>query len=113
MATLRHVAPRRSYWEDTAYPTIAAFGLMVVMFSLAVGAVIGLYIGDLFAGQAADPARSQGVIESTGAWNPAVLFFGASMLMTAVVVTLRRIIKTIGVRGEAMQKHLPTLFSQL
>lgn len=40
-----------------------------------------------------------------------MLFFGASLLMTAVVVLLLRIVKTIKVRGEAMQTYVPALLN--
>lgn len=115
MSSIRSIGTTPRYWEDRVYWPVALLGLMAVMLSLAVGAIAGLYIGDIFApgGDAAADQVRRGVAESTGAWNTAVLFFGASMLMTAVLVVLRRIIKTIRYRGEAMQAHLPTLFTTL
>lgn len=83
---------------------------MAVMFALAVGAVVGLYTGDLFGGQAADPSQHRGVIDAANTWRQQVQLFGAALLMTSVVITLRRIVKTIHFdRGEAFKTHLPTL----
>lgn len=96
-------------WQDKAYGPIAVLGLMTVMFSLVVGIVVGVKAGDLWGPAGAGDAVRRGVIEAAGAWNSALLFFGASLLMTAVVVLLLRIIKTIKVRGGAMQAHLPVL----
>lgn len=114
MATLRSIDSARRYPEDRAYRPIAALGLMAVMASLVVGAVVGLYAGDFWAqgaaARAADRVR-QGVISATGAWNPALLLFGISLLMTTVVVVLRRIVKTIGARGETMSTYLPALLT--
>ncbi len=113
MATLRRVSSPRKYWEDKAYAPIAALGLGAVMFALALGAVLGLYVGDLFAGEAGDPQQSQGVVAAWDKLTRPIMFFGASLLMTAVVVVLRRIRKTIEFeRGEAMKTHLPTLLTR-
>lgn len=98
-------------WHDKAYAPIAVLGLMTVMFSLVVGIVVGLKTGDLWGSPAAGDAVRRGVIEAAGAWNPAVLFVGASLLMTAVVVLLLRIVKTIKTLGDAMQTHLPALLN--
>lgn len=112
--TLRTIE-RRNYPEDRIYPVVTLLGLGAVMLSLAVGAVIGLYQGDFFAqsasARAADSVR-QGVVAATGAWNPFVLFFGIALLMTAVVVVLRRIVKTIRVElAGSMVTHLPQLLT--
>jgi hypothetical protein len=43
-------------------------------------------------------------------WRQQVQLFGAALLITSVVITLRRIVKTIRFdRGEAFKTHLPTL----
>lgn len=98
--------------QDSTF--VAVLGIMVVMFSLGIGVVVAVKTGDFWAqdaaARAADNVRA-GQIRAMGAWNPALLLFGISMLMTSVVLVLRQIIKTIKARGEAMATYLPRLFS--
>ncbi len=113
MAALRKVARPRSYREDKAYTPIAALGIGIVMFALAVGALAGLYVGDVFAGTAPDPEQSRGVVGAIDAWRRPVAFFGISLLMTSVVVVLRRITQTLRYeRDEALKTYLPALLSK-
>lgn len=115
MATSRDTLDAQGLLEDRVYQPIAIVGIVAVMASLAVGAVTGLYQGDFWAQEAAvrqaDTVR-RGVIASTGAWNPSLLFFGISMLMTSVAVVLLRVRKTIQARGEAMVDYLPALVAR-
>ncbi|MEX2586692.1 MAG: hypothetical protein WD602_01690 [Actinomycetota bacterium] len=109
-ASLEH--PEYADPEDSTF--VAFLGILAVMFSLAMGVVVAVKTGDLWAqdaaARAADKVRA-GQIGAIQAWNPAVLLFGISLLMTSVVLVLRRIIKTIQARGEAMVANLPRLIS--
>lgn len=99
---------------DGAYIPVTVLGLVAVMASLALGIALGLEAGDLFAQDAAARAAdlgTQGTLAAIGGWNPALMLTGASLLMTAVVVVLQQIIRTIRVRGQVMAENLPRLLA--
>lgn len=102
------------YLYDEAYLWLAGAGVAAIMVSLVLGAFLGAEAGGLFAQDAAARAADReafGTLEAFGAWNPALALSGAALLMTAVVVVLQRIIKTIRLRGQAMAATLPTLLT--
>lgn len=104
----------RSWTNHTIYLVIAGVGLTAIMASLVVGLVLAFETGDLFAQDAAARAAdadTRGTIAAFAAWNPLVTLTGISLLMTSVVVVLREIISTIGMRGRAMTATLPGLLT--
>lgn len=110
MVNTTNPTAQKKYWEDEASVAVAAIGLGSVMLALIIGIVLGFYTGDLFGGQATDPQQSQGVIAAWDKITKPVMFSGAALLMTAVLLVLRRIIKTIKFEGAA--KFLPLLFAK-
>lgn len=100
----------KKYWEDKASISVAVVGLGTVMLALIIGIVLGFYSGDLFGGQATDPQQSRGVIAAWDKITKPAMFSGAALLMTAVLLVLRRIIKTIKFEGAA--RFLPLLFAK-
>lgn len=102
------------YWEDKAYAPVAAVGLIAVMAALAVAIALGFYVGDIFA-DLGDPENQtrQGVVGAFDKWVRPLMFLGASLLMTAVVIVLRRIRKTLLFeQREAFISSLPVLLSR-
>lgn len=100
--------------KNPDYIAVAAAGVSVVMVSLAVGIFLGFEAGDLFAQDAAARAadtETQGTLAAFAAWNRPLALFGASLLMTAVVLVLRTIISTIRMRGRVVAATLPALLA--
>lgn len=71
--------------------------------ALAVGSYLGVVSGSLFGGglEGADAQRAVGVLGATPAWLTPLGLLGLSGLMGAVVVVLRRIRRTVELRGDA------------
>lgn len=95
--------------EDYLSALVALLGLMAVMAGLLIGAVIAIEAADLFTAEGAGDAETLGTVEAVSAWNPVLTLFGASLLMVAVVLVLRRIIKTIRLRATATRAAMTTL----
>lgn len=100
---------QKKYWEDNALIVVLVLALSGVVLALIIGVVLALYTGDLFGHQATDPQQSQGVIAGWGRLIKPIMFSGVSLLMMAVVLTLRRVMKTIKFEGAA--RYLPLLLT--
>lgn len=100
---------QKKYWEDKVYIVVAALGLSSVGLALVIGIVLGLYTGDLIGGSATDSQQSQGIIAGWDKVVKPIMFSGIALLMTAVVLVLRTIMKTIKYEGAA--RYLPLLLT--
>jgi hypothetical protein len=104
--------PTRAHYQDFGYLVLAALGLGAVLGAGVIGMVVGAKTGTFWSQPAAARAADRlhaGQIGAVGAWNPMLLFVGISLLMTTVVVVLRRVITTIRARGETLVSSLPGL----
>lgn len=89
--------------------TVGAFAVLGAV--LAVGSYLGIVSGSLFGGglEGADAQRASGVLGATPAWLTPLGLLGLSGLMGAVVVILRRIRRTVELRGDATAAAMATL----
>jgi hypothetical protein len=94
------------------------FGMMIEMASLGIGIALGISINDHFesskavrdAAEAGTGLLSQlGTIEATKAWLAPLKFIGLISFLTAISLILFTIIRTLRLRGEAMQYALPVI----
>lgn len=110
MEILQRLVRERTLSGDRIYWAVTYASLAIVLFVLGVGAYLGMQAASLFSPEAGDAAaRLQGVVETTPAWLVPLGLLGLSGLMVAVAVVLRRIIKTIELRRDAMVTYFPTL----
>lgn len=87
--------------EDASYVPVAALGMMAVMFALVAGIVVAVDVSDLYTASGAGDAELRGTQAAFSIWGPQVALLGAALLMTAVAIILRRIVKTIRLRATA------------
>lgn len=107
----RRLVGERVLWHDRATTAIALVSFAVLLTVLGIGAYLGLQAGVLFSGEAgaATAERVQGLLTTTPVWMVPLGLLGLSGLMLAVVVILRRIIRTIGLRRDAAVTSFPHL----
>lgn len=107
----RRLVGERVLWHDRATTAIALASFAILLTVLGIGTYLGLQAGLLFSGEAqtATAERIQGLLTTTPAWLVPLGLLGLSGLMAAVVVALRRIIRTIRLRRDAAVTSFPHL----
>ena len=94
------------------------FGMMIEMASFGIGIALGISLSDHFesskavrdAAEAGSGLLSQlGTIEATKAWLTPFKFIGLMSFLAAISMVLFSAIRTLQLRGEAMQYALPVI----
>ncbi|MDA1258530.1 MAG: hypothetical protein O3C10_11930 [Chloroflexi bacterium] len=101
-----------------AYLLVAA-ALMIEMIVLIIGIVLGVLTDDYYSNSkalrdagGAGLLSDLGDIQSTGVWLGPLQFFGLSMFFAGITAVLAIIIKTLQLRGQALELALPQILGK-